>query len=350
MYAIPENSPVNSTPPNYKKKLLHRRRQQQQKQHHKPQSSWQKKVGISLAFVTVTTLSITGVWIGMRYASITQQNQAYDSAFVPRTSPYIDTSVSDGTVKEQIIDSISNSNDIMRNDNTNDDITPSTDGENDDGDENVDTLTDNESNNKEESIVSENDISENSLSTQSQDEDKSDNDINIEDDISEKSVEDIEALSIQLQDKEVLTQSKDQDASDNDIADIFTQPRSYYNKDTSSTVTTSTHSSKFPRIITLQGELHAESYNLRGSSDDRDKRTIHVSKKELKEQNRLLDSDDFSYRDPLYEGDCVPMQPWQETSFPNCNLVSLFRVSFTCIRYHIHMYHLITYITLSSMS
>ena len=58
-----------------------------------------------------------------------------------------------------------------------------------------------------------------------------------------------------------------------------------------------------------------------GSSDDREKRTIYISKKDLKEQERLLDSDDFSYRDPLYEGDCVPMHPWQETSFPNCNLV-----------------------------
>ena len=67
------------------------------------------------------------------------------------------------------------------------------------------------------------------------------------------------------------------------------------------------------------------------SSDDRDKRTIHVSKKELKEQERLSDSDDFSYRDPLYEGECVPMQPWQETSFPNCNLVSLFCLPFSCI-------------------
>ena len=69
------------------------------------------------------------------------------------------------------------------------------------------------------------------------------------------------------------------------------------------------------------------------SSDDRDKRTIYMNKKDLKEQERLLDSDDFSYRDPLYEGECVPMQPWQETSFPNCNLVSLFCLSFTCIRY-----------------
>jgi len=68
------------------------------------------------------------------------------------------------------------------------------------------------------------------------------------------------------------------------------------------------------------------------SSDDRDKRTIYMSKKELKEQKRLSDSDDFSYRDPLYEGECVPMQPWQETSFPNCNLVSLFCLPFTCIR------------------
>ena len=70
-----------------------------------------------------------------------------------------------------------------------------------------------------------------------------------------------------------------------------------------------------------------------GSSDDREKRTIYISKKDLKEQERLLDSNDFSYRDPLYEGNCVPMQPWQETSFPNCNLVSLLCVSFTCISY-----------------
>ena len=332
MYAIPENSPVNSTPPSYKKKRLSLSRRRQQKQHHKPQSSWlkTKKVGISsLALFTVTTLSITGVWIGMRYASITQQGQEYDAAFVPRSSPYIDTSVSDGTAEEQI-DSISN--DIMGNDNINDDITPSTNGENDDGDEDVDTLTDNETNNKEESIetvseTAENDISENTLS-HSQDEDKSDNDINIEGDISAN----IEALSTQSQDEEALTQSKDEDASDNDI-NIFTQPRTYYNNNISSTVTTSTHSSKFPRIITLQGELHAESYNLRGSPDDREKRTIYISKKDLKEQERLLDSNDFSYRDPLYEGNCVPMQPWQETSFPNCNLVSLLCVAFTCISY-----------------
>ena len=69
------------------------------------------------------------------------------------------------------------------------------------------------------------------------------------------------------------------------------------------------------------------------SSDDRDKRTIYISRRDLNEQKRLLDSDDFSYRDPLYEGDCVPMQPWQETSFPNCNLVSLFCLPFSCIRY-----------------
>ena len=315
MYAIPENSPVNSTPPSYKKKRLSLSRRRQQKQHHKPQSSWlkTKKVGIySLALFTVTTLSITGVWIGMRYASITQHGQEYDAAFVPRSSPYIDTSVSDGTAEEQI-DSISN--DIMGNDNINDDITPSTNGENDDGDEDVDTLTDNETNNKEESIetvseTAENDISENTLS--------------------------------HLQDEEASTQSKDEGTTDNDI----TQPRIYYNKDISSTVTTSTHRSKFPRIITLQGELHAESYNLRGSSDDREKRTIHISKKDLKEQKRLLDSDDFSYRDPLHEGDCVPMQPWQETSFPNCNLVSLF-----CVSSHVyHMYHLITLFYSSFMS
>lgn len=51
------------------------------------------------------------------------------------------------------------------------------------------------------------------------------------------------------------------------------------------------------------------------------KRTIYQSKSAKKAQERLTRSDDFSYRDPLYEGDCVPMQPWQETSFPNCNSI-----------------------------
>ncbi|KAL7445180.1 hypothetical protein ACHAXH_009742 [Discostella pseudostelligera] len=49
-------------------------------------------------------------------------------------------------------------------------------------------------------------------------------------------------------------------------------------------------------------------------------RAIYVSEHALREQTRLLDSEDFSYRDPLYEGECEPMAQWQTTSFPNCNM------------------------------
>mmetsp|Transcript_5483 Transcript_5483/g.11939 ORF Transcript_5483/g.11939 Transcript_5483/m.11939 type:complete len:556 (+) Transcript_5483:40-1707(+) len=75
----------------------------------------------------------------------------------------------------------------------------------------------------------------------------------------------------------------------------------------------------FPRIISIGGRSGNANNHLRGEPDD-EKRSIYVSSRERKEQERLLESDDFSYRDPLYEGDCVPMQKWQETSFPNCNL------------------------------
>jgi len=83
----------------------------------------------------------------------------------------------------------------------------------------------------------------------------------------------------------------------------------------------------YPRIIELKVDdnlLAAISHSslLRGvtSNNNNDQRKIEVSRTALKEQERLLDSEDFSYRDPLYEDDCVPMQKWQETSFPICNL------------------------------
>ncbi len=59
--------------------------------------------------------------------------------------------------------------------------------------------------------------------------------------------------------------------------------------------------------------------HLRGKSNIT-KRVINVNKHSLREQVRLLDSEDFSYRDPLYEGECTPMTEWQTTSFPNCNM------------------------------
>ena len=97
------------------------------------------------------------------------------------------------------------------------------------------------------------------------------------------------------------------------------------------------HNSVYPRIIELKVDddllaAISRSSLLRGgtSNNNNDQRKIEVSRIALKEQERLLDSEDFSYRDPLYEDDCVPMQKWQETSFPICNLVSSFTV-YVCI-------------------
>ena len=98
------------------------------------------------------------------------------------------------------------------------------------------------------------------------------------------------------------------------------------------------HNSVYPRIIELKVDddlLAAISHSslLRGvtSNNNNDQRKIEVSRTALKEQERLLDSEDFSYRDPLYEDDCVPMQKWQETSFPICNLVSSFTICIICV-------------------
>ena len=96
------------------------------------------------------------------------------------------------------------------------------------------------------------------------------------------------------------------------------------------------HNSVYPRIIELKVDddlLAAISHSsLRGVTlnNNNDQRKIEVSRIALKEQERLLDSEDFSYRDPLYEDDCVPMQKWQETSFPICNLVSSFTICRIC--------------------
>lgn len=79
---------------------------------------------------------------------------------------------------------------------------------------------------------------------------------------------------------------------------------------------TASHFSKTPRIAFLEGDASAYS---RGKTDGKN-RVIKKSKEELKAQERLLHSEDVSLRDPLYEGECVPMQEWQTTSFPICNI------------------------------
>lgn len=79
------------------------------------------------------------------------------------------------------------------------------------------------------------------------------------------------------------------------------------------------HTSKYKRIAYL--EENASGIFLRGKTDEATKRRIiEKSKEELEAVDRLLDSEDVSLRDPLYEGECVPMQPWQTTSFPICNM------------------------------
>jgi hypothetical protein len=62
---------------------------------------------------------------------------------------------------------------------------------------------------------------------------------------------------------------------------------------------------KFPRVKVVEGE---SDWFLRRKSDGQ-KRVIEMSKEELEAQQRLLDSDDFDYRDPLYEGECLS---WKE--------------------------------------
>lgn len=51
------------------------------------------------------------------------------------------------------------------------------------------------------------------------------------------------------------------------------------------------------------------------------RREIKVSKYALQKQESLGNSDSYDdFRDPLYYKDCIPMQAWQETSFPSCNI------------------------------
>mmetsp|Transcript_11570 Transcript_11570/g.24671 ORF Transcript_11570/g.24671 Transcript_11570/m.24671 type:complete len:548 (-) Transcript_11570:78-1721(-) len=116
---------------------------------------------------------------------------------------------------------------------------------------------------------------------------------------------------------------KDDDASSR--GNIFTEARQFFNNQNLVADASPSHSLRsrqihFPRTISIEGNKVALNHNLRGESGESERR-IYVSKQARKEQARLMKSRDFSYRDPLYEGDCVPMQKWQETSFPNCNLI-----------------------------
>lgn len=83
----------------------------------------------------------------------------------------------------------------------------------------------------------------------------------------------------------------------NEADTSLTNPRSNYEY-----ITFTSHSLNFPRMIFLDGESGGFVGFRRRKSDDQ-KRLIEMSKEELDAQKRLVDSDDFSYRDPLYEGE-----------------------------------------------
>jgi len=69
-----------------------------------------------------------------------------------------------------------------------------------------------------------------------------------------------------------------------------------------------------PRVTSLGGSSEIENVA-------KIKRKIAVSKAALERQESLADSEDYDhFRDPLYEGECVPMASWQETIFPKCNM------------------------------
>ena len=106
--------------------------------------------------------------------------------------------------------------------------------------------------------------------------------------------------------------------------DIFTADRIDYNnrndKQQSSNQSLRQRQNSYPRIVSFDGDKSWMN-NLRGKSEEEHTRTIVLSKEAIKRQKHLKNSDDFRYRDPLYEGECVPMQKWQETSFPNCNTI-----------------------------
>jgi len=167
--------------------------------------------------------------------------------------------------------------------------------------------------------VSDNDTSNDSESSpsyfQSKDEQVSDNSMS----------DDAETPSSNFQSNdEHLTEDQSDGANEiSSLKSIFNAERTLSNKKNDEADDMPSNSlrhreSHFPRIISIEGGRDLD-HKLRGDLKD-DKREIYVSSEGLKQQERLFHSKDFRYRDPLYEGDCVPMQKWQETSFPNCNL------------------------------
>ena len=293
LHPIPEDAVVNDPP-------LHNGKKKKRSQYNN-RSSWHisfSGVVVPMTFITVTTLSVAGILIGMNYLSqVTSGRKRFNDVMIlPHSSKDDKTSFSgDGMIYNgaNLLQETAQTNDIK---NSYEFENQSTDEEDDD---------DNESD--EVAEIDEVDVTEEDEKS----EHKSDrNEAMSTDNKSDESVEDDGPIRIDDQTEEEEEKS----------GDINTQTKPYFNQESDDTRETTT--TTFPRIISIKGEpINALNFNfnLRGSGTDTE-RTIEVSKNALRAQKRLEDSEDFSYRDPLYEGDCVPMQKWQETSFPNCNM------------------------------
>mmetsp|Transcript_23350 Transcript_23350/g.39775 ORF Transcript_23350/g.39775 Transcript_23350/m.39775 type:complete len:450 (+) Transcript_23350:203-1552(+) len=66
----------------------------------------------------------------------------------------------------------------------------------------------------------------------------------------------------------------------------------------------------YPRAITIHG---AKLQHHHQSSSDKKLKSIQPKTPKTRSS--------YDYRDPLYEDDCIPMQSWQETSFPTCSTI-----------------------------
>jgi hypothetical protein len=85
-----------------------------------------------------------------------------------------------------------------------------------------------------------------------------------------------------------------------------------------------------PRIVQVNIDLDDLSSpdHISDYFENHPSKKIHVHKSALAAQNLQKNSKKYDKwaRDPLWEGDCQPMQPWQETSFPSCNKFHEMRV------------------------
>jgi len=263
------------------------------------------RVLVPCAFIAVGALSLFGVLIVTRYATLPtssrSSNTAKDAMSIPvhyRPDSYVD----------QLVGSMHDDDDEVhtRRKKINDDINNEAESPSSHFQSREDQVSDSDTSNDSESPPSH---------FQSKDEQVSDNNMS----------NDAETPPSKFQSNdEHLTEDQSDGADEiSSLKSIFNAERVFFNKKNADADQVPSYSLRhrkthFPRIFSIEGDRNWN-HKLRGEPKD-DKREIYVSSEELKQQTRLLDSKDFSYRDPLYEGDCVPMQKWQETSFPNCNL------------------------------